>query len=62
MEVFLHVLIHSGNNVLFEGRKKVLVKPQKNVILVETDKGLYKPGETGKARRWHMEMGREGSR
>ncbi|NWS39555.1 A2MG protein, partial [Probosciger aterrimus] len=44
--VFLHVLIHSGENVLFEGRKKVLVKPQKNVILVETDKGLYKPGET----------------
>ncbi|XP_054040699.1 alpha-2-macroglobulin-like protein 1 isoform X2 [Rissa tridactyla] len=43
--VSLHVLIHSGDNVLFEGRKKVLVKPQKNVILVETDKGLYKPGE-----------------
>ncbi|KAM6091994.1 alpha-2-macroglobulin-like protein 1 [Theristicus caerulescens] len=48
--VFLHVLIHSGDNVLFEGRKKVLVKPQKNVILVETDKGLYKPGETVKFR------------
>uniref|UniRef100_A0A8B9NLC8 Uncharacterized protein n=1 Tax=Accipiter nisus TaxID=211598 RepID=A0A8B9NLC8_9AVES len=47
---FLHVLIHSGDNVLFEGRKKVLVKPQKNVILVETDKGLYKPGETVKFR------------
>ncbi|XP_057285232.1 alpha-2-macroglobulin-like isoform X5 [Pezoporus wallicus] len=44
--VFLHVLICSGENVLFEGRKKVLVKPQKNVILVETDKDLYKPGET----------------
>ncbi|KAM6290379.1 alpha-2-macroglobulin-like protein 1 [Porphyrio hochstetteri] len=43
---FLHVLIHSRDNVLFEGHKKVLVKPQKNVILVETDKGLYKPGET----------------
>lgn len=50
MVVFLHVLIHSGSNVLFEGRKKVLVKPQKNVILVETDKDLYKPGETSKAR------------
>lgn len=49
--VFLHVLIHSDDSVLFEGRKKVLVKPQKNVILVETDKALYKPGETGKARR-----------
>ncbi|XP_063212551.1 alpha-2-macroglobulin-like protein 1 isoform X3 [Chroicocephalus ridibundus] len=48
--VSLHVLIHSGENVLFEGRKKVLVKPQKNVILVETDKGLYKPGETVKFR------------
>ncbi|XP_010301999.2 alpha-2-macroglobulin-like protein 1 [Balearica regulorum gibbericeps] len=48
--VFLHVLIHSGDNVLFEGRKKVLVKPQKNVILVETDKSLYKPGETVKFR------------
>ncbi|XP_074007846.1 alpha-2-macroglobulin-like protein 1 [Numenius arquata] len=48
--VFLHVLIHSSDNVLFEGRKKVLVKPQKNVILVETDKGLYKPGETVKFR------------
>ncbi|KAM6093514.1 LOW QUALITY PROTEIN: alpha-2-macroglobulin-like protein 1 [Chlamydotis macqueenii] len=47
---FLHVLIHSGENVLFEGRKKVLVKPQKNIILVETDKGLYKPGETVKFR------------
>ncbi|KAM9388180.1 alpha-2-macroglobulin-like protein 1 [Phaethornis superciliosus] len=47
---FLHVLIHSGDNVLFEGRKKVLVKPQNNVILVETDKGLYKPGETVKFR------------
>ncbi|XP_054246101.1 alpha-2-macroglobulin-like protein 1 [Indicator indicator] len=48
--VFLHVLIHSGDNVLFEGRKKVLVKPQKNAILVETDKGIYKPGETVKFR------------
>ncbi|NXV04643.1 A2ML1 protein, partial [Cettia cetti] len=56
----LHVLIHSGENVLLDGHKKVLVKPQKNVILIETDKGLYKPGETGKARWWHMEMGREG--
>ncbi|KAM4671522.1 alpha-2-macroglobulin-like protein 1 [Amazona ochrocephala] len=44
--VFLHVLIHSEENVLFEGHKKVLVKPQKSVILVETDKHLYKPGET----------------
>uniref|UniRef100_A0A8B9P4I2 Uncharacterized protein n=1 Tax=Apteryx owenii TaxID=8824 RepID=A0A8B9P4I2_APTOW len=35
---------------------KVLVKPQKNVILVETDKAFYKPGETGKANRWHVEM------
>ncbi|NWZ66586.1 A2ML1 protein, partial [Acrocephalus arundinaceus] len=49
---FLHVLIHSGDNVLLEGHKKVLVKPQKNIILIETDKGLYKPGETGKARRY----------
>ncbi|XP_068257889.1 alpha-2-macroglobulin-like protein 1 [Nyctibius grandis] len=48
--VFLHVLIHSGDNVHFEGHKKVLVEPQKNVILVETDKGLYKPGETVKFR------------
>ncbi|KAM6381889.1 LOW QUALITY PROTEIN: alpha-2-macroglobulin-like protein 1 [Alca torda] len=46
----LHVLTHSRDSVLFEGRKKVLVKPQKNVILVETDKGLYKPGETVKFR------------
>ncbi|NXL21326.1 A2ML1 protein, partial [Setophaga kirtlandii] len=42
----LHVLIHSGDNVLLEGDKKVLVKPQKNIILIETDKDLYKPGET----------------
>ncbi|NXF76991.1 A2ML1 protein, partial [Sclerurus mexicanus] len=48
--VFLHVLIHSGDNVLFEGRKKVQISPQKNVVLVETDKGLYKPGETVKFR------------
>ncbi|XP_061866938.1 alpha-2-macroglobulin-like protein 1 [Colius striatus] len=48
--VFLHVLIHNGDNVHFEGRKKILIKPQKNVILVETDKGLYKPGETVKFR------------
>ncbi|NXE96203.1 A2ML1 protein, partial [Menura novaehollandiae] len=48
--VFLHVLIHSGDNVLLEGHKKVLVKPQKNLILIETDKGLYKPGETVKFR------------
>ncbi|XP_027486903.1 alpha-2-macroglobulin-like protein 1 isoform X2 [Corapipo altera] len=47
---FLHVLIHSRDNVLFEGHKKVLVRPQKNVILIETDKGLYKPGETVKFR------------
>ncbi|XP_038009294.1 alpha-2-macroglobulin-like protein 1 [Motacilla alba alba] len=47
---FLHVLIHSGDNVLLEGDKKVLVKPQKNIILIETDKGLYKPGETVKFR------------
>ncbi|NXA38260.1 A2ML1 protein, partial [Eudromia elegans] len=47
---FMHVLIHSGDSVLFEGRKKVLVKPKKNVILVETDKVFYKPGETVKFR------------
>ncbi|NXL78374.1 A2ML1 protein, partial [Leptocoma aspasia] len=47
---FLHVLIHSGDRVLLEGDKKVLVKPQKNIILIETDKGLYKPGETVKFR------------
>ncbi|XP_016157387.1 PREDICTED: alpha-2-macroglobulin-like protein 1 isoform X2 [Ficedula albicollis] len=47
---FLNVLIHSGDNVLLEGHKKVLVKPQKNIILIETDKGLYKPGETVKFR------------
>ncbi|XP_014115222.1 PREDICTED: alpha-2-macroglobulin-like protein 1 isoform X1 [Pseudopodoces humilis] len=47
---FLHVLILSGDNVLLEGHKKVLVKPQKNIILIETDKGLYKPGETVKFR------------
>lgn len=48
--------------MLLEGHKKVLVKPQKNIILIDTDKGLYKPGETGKARRQHVEMEREGSR
>ncbi|XP_008935107.1 PREDICTED: alpha-2-macroglobulin-like, partial [Merops nubicus] len=47
---FLHVLTHSGDNVLFEGHKKVLIKPQKNLILVETDKEIYKPGETVKFR------------
>ncbi|NXD41996.1 A2ML1 protein, partial [Copsychus sechellarum] len=47
---FLNVLIHSGDSVLLEGQKKVLVKPQKNIILIETDKGLYKPGETVKFR------------
>ncbi|NXE66630.1 A2ML1 protein, partial [Calcarius ornatus] len=47
---FLHVLIHSGDNVRLEGDKKVLIKPQKNMILIETDKGLYKPGETVKFR------------
>ncbi|KAI1242122.1 hypothetical protein IHE44_0005639 [Lamprotornis superbus] len=47
---FLHILIHSGDNVLLKGHKKVLVKPQKNIILIETDKGLYKPGETVKFR------------
>ncbi|NWZ91880.1 A2ML1 protein, partial [Nesospiza acunhae] len=56
----LHVLIHSGDNMLLDGDKKVLVKPQKNIILIETDKDLYKPGETGKARRQHIEMEREG--
>ncbi|XP_028943147.1 alpha-2-macroglobulin-like protein 1, partial [Antrostomus carolinensis] len=48
--VFVYVLIRSGDNVLFEGYKKVLVNPPKNVILVETDKSLYKPGETVKFR------------
>ncbi|XP_015727585.1 alpha-2-macroglobulin-like protein 1 isoform X2 [Coturnix japonica] len=48
--VFLHVLIHSSDNVLFEGQKKVLIKPQKNIILIETDKAFYKPGETVKFR------------
>ncbi|XP_014742822.1 PREDICTED: alpha-2-macroglobulin-like protein 1 isoform X2 [Sturnus vulgaris] len=47
---FLHILIHSGDNVLLKGHKKVLVKPKKNIILIETDKGLYKPGETVKFR------------
>ncbi|NXK67932.1 A2ML1 protein, partial [Sylvietta virens] len=47
---FLHVLIRSGDNVLLKRHKKVLVKPQKNLILIETDKGLYKPGETVKFR------------
>ncbi|XP_063004728.1 alpha-2-macroglobulin-like protein 1 isoform X1 [Melospiza melodia melodia] len=46
----LHVLIHSGDNVLLDGNKKVLIKPQKNIILIETDKDLYKPGETVKFR------------
>ncbi|XP_030826916.1 alpha-2-macroglobulin-like protein 1 [Camarhynchus parvulus] len=46
----LHVLIHSGDKVLLDGDKKVLVKPQKNIILIETDKDLYKPGETVKFR------------
>lgn len=45
--VFLHVLIHSSDSVLFEGYKKVLVKPQESIILIETDKAFYKPGETG---------------
>ncbi|XP_009081350.1 PREDICTED: alpha-2-macroglobulin-like protein 1, partial [Acanthisitta chloris] len=48
--VFLHVLIHSRDNVLLEGHKKVLLKPQKKVILIETDKAFYKPGETVKFR------------
>lgn len=30
-----------------EGYKKVLVKPQESIILIETDKAFYKPGETG---------------
>ncbi|NXD07203.1 A2ML1 protein, partial [Nothocercus nigrocapillus] len=47
---FMYALIHSGDSVLFEGRKKVLVKQQKNVVLVETDKAFYKPGETVKFR------------
>ncbi|XP_031467380.1 alpha-2-macroglobulin-like protein 1 [Phasianus colchicus] len=47
---FLHVLIHSSDNVLFEGYKKVLVKPRKSIILIETDKAFYKPGETVKFR------------
>ncbi|XP_069719698.1 alpha-2-macroglobulin-like protein 1 [Phaenicophaeus curvirostris] len=47
---FLHVMFHNGDKVLFEGHKKVLVKPRKSVILVETDKNLYKPGETVKFR------------
>ncbi|XP_039911176.1 alpha-2-macroglobulin-like protein 1 [Hirundo rustica] len=47
---FLHVLIRSRDSVLLEGHKKILVKPQKNIILIETDKGLYKPGETVKFR------------
>lgn len=45
--VFLHVLIRSSDSVLFEGYKKVLVKPQESIILIETDKAFYKPGETG---------------
>uniref|UniRef100_A0A8C6ZBU0 Uncharacterized protein n=1 Tax=Nothoprocta perdicaria TaxID=30464 RepID=A0A8C6ZBU0_NOTPE len=48
--VFVHALIRSGDSVLFEGGKKVLIKPKKNVILVETDKAFYKPGETVKFR------------
>ncbi|XP_021250335.1 alpha-2-macroglobulin-like protein 1 isoform X2 [Numida meleagris] len=48
--VFLHVLIHSSDNMYFEGYKKVLLKPQENIILVETDKAIYKPGETVKFR------------
>ncbi|XP_019473323.1 ovostatin homolog isoform X2 [Meleagris gallopavo] len=47
---FLHVLIHSSDNVLFEGYKKVLVMPQKSIILIQTDKAFYKPGETVKFR------------
>ncbi|XP_004938162.3 alpha-2-macroglobulin-like protein 1 isoform X2 [Gallus gallus] len=48
--VFLHVLIRSSDSVLFEGYKKVLVKPQESIILIETDKAFYKPGETVKFR------------
>lgn len=50
--VFLHVLIRSSDSVLFEGYKKVLVKPQESIILIETDKAFYKPGETGEEWRW----------
>uniref|UniRef100_A0A8C3XWD4 Uncharacterized protein n=1 Tax=Chelydra serpentina TaxID=8475 RepID=A0A8C3XWD4_CHESE len=48
--VSVHVVIHSGETVSYEGRKKVLVRGQKARIVIDTDKPFYKPGETVKFR------------
>ncbi|XP_053896163.1 alpha-2-macroglobulin-like protein 1 [Malaclemys terrapin pileata] len=46
----VHAVIHMGDRVSYEGRKKVLVRRQKTRIVIDTDKPFYKPGETVKFR------------
>ncbi|CAM4459798.1 unnamed protein product, partial [Caretta caretta] len=43
----VHAVIHRGERVNYEGRKKVLVRGQNARIVIDTDKPFYKPGETG---------------
>ncbi|CAM2097443.1 unnamed protein product [Caretta caretta] len=42
----VHAVIHRGERVNYEGRKKVLVRGQNARIVIDTDKPFYKPGET----------------
>lgn len=53
----VHAVIHRGERVSYEGRKKVLVRGQNARIVIDTDKPFYKPGETGTNGRRHMELG-----
>ncbi|XP_054858472.1 alpha-2-macroglobulin-like protein 1 [Eublepharis macularius] len=46
----VHVHIHKGDSVSFEGRKKVLVRRAHTRHIIEPDKPFYKPGETVKFR------------
>ncbi|XP_007055680.2 alpha-2-macroglobulin-like protein 1 [Chelonia mydas] len=46
----VHAVIHRGERVSYEGRKKVLVRGQNARIVIDTDKPFYKPGETVKFR------------
>uniref|UniRef100_A0A8C3HQX8 Uncharacterized protein n=1 Tax=Chrysemys picta bellii TaxID=8478 RepID=A0A8C3HQX8_CHRPI len=53
----VHAVIHIGDRVSYEGRKKVLVRRQTTRIVIDTDKPFYKPGETGTNGKRHVELG-----
>ena len=43
-----HVRVEIDDDVIFEEEKDIKIKKPKLITLVQTDKPIYKPGQTGK--------------